>query len=61
MLHDWTCNITLLSKQLLIMVKDDVSLSSQSFMFIILVVGKVGVPTTSWATIGGVGFGSIPL
>lgn len=60
MLHDWTCNITLLSKQLLIMVKDNVLVSSQSFMLIVLVVGKVGVPTTSWVAIGGVVFGSIP-
>jgi hypothetical protein len=29
-------------------------------MLIILVVGKIGVPTTSWAAIGGVVFGSIP-
>jgi hypothetical protein len=42
-------------------VKNNVSLSSQSFVFIILVVGKVGVCTTIWVTIGGVGFGSIPL
>jgi hypothetical protein len=52
--------MTLLSKHLLIMVRETVSRSSQSLMLPAHMAGKVGVPAVIWAAVGASSFGTVP-
>ncbi len=49
--HDWICEITLLSKQLLIIVKANASLSSHALMLLAPVANKRGVPTIIYVVV----------
>lgn len=54
MLHDWICEITLLFKQILLIVKTNASLFSHALMLLAPMRGKRGVLTIIYIVVGAI-------